>query len=61
MTMLTIYHITFTEDCGETYRRLAVPATNLTNAYVEIQMRYPNAEITNIEHSGKIITIQEAV
>lgn len=39
------YKMTFTED-RENYRTLIVPAKNLVDAYIEIQTRFPQAEIT---------------
>ena len=39
------YKMTFTED-RETYKTLVIPANNLVDAYIEIQNRFPKAEIT---------------
>jgi hypothetical protein len=58
--MLKVFYITYTEDKGVSFKRISVPAENLTQAYVELQLRLPEAEITAIELSGKIITIKEA-
>ena len=58
--MLKVFYITFTEDKGATYRRIAVPAETLPVAYIELQLKFPEAEITEIEITGKTITIKEA-
>ena len=58
--MLKVFYITYTEDKGVSFKRIAVPAETLPEAYIELQLRLPEAEITNIELSGKIITIKEA-
>lgn len=43
--MLKHYKMTFTED-RETFKTLVIPANTLVDAYIEIQVRFPNAEIT---------------
>ncbi len=58
--MLKVFYITYTEDKGVSFKRISVPAETLPEAYVELQLKVPEAEITNIELSGKIITIKEA-
>lgn len=58
--MLKVFYITYTEDKGVSFRRIAVPAETLPEAYIELQLKFPEAEITNIELTGKIITIKEA-
>lgn len=50
--MLNTYKITFTED-RVNYKTLVIPANTLVDAYIEIQMRYPNAEITEAKEKGK--------
>lgn len=57
--MLRVYYITYTTDNGETSRRISVPAENVPNAYVTLQLMIPEAEITDIEITGKIITITD--
>ena len=59
--MYQVYYITFTEDNGETYKRFAVPGKSIPDAYVELQMKIPGAEITDISLSGKTITIKNEV
>ena len=59
--MLKVYYITYTLDKGETYRRISVPAENIPCAYITLQLQIPEADITDIELTGKIITIKEAV
>ena len=58
--MLKVFYVTYTEDKGVTERRISVPAENLTQAYIEVQLRLPKAEITKIELCGKTIIIKEA-
>ena len=58
--MLKVFYITYTEDKGVSFKRIAVPAQNIPEAYVELQLKVPEAEITDIELTGKIITIKEA-
>ena len=58
--MLRVYYITYTLDKGETHKRIAVPAENIPNAYIDLQLKIPEAEITDIEITGKMITIKEA-
>jgi hypothetical protein len=58
--MLRVYYITYTTDSGETYRRISVPAENIPIAYITLQLQIPEAEITDIEITGKTITIEEA-
>ena len=58
--MLKVFYITYTEEKGVSFKRIAVPAQTLPEAYVELQLKVPEAEITNIELTGKIITIKEA-
>ena len=43
--MLKHYKMTFTED-RETFKTLVIPAESLVDAYIEIQTRFPSAEIT---------------
>lgn len=50
--MLTFYKLRFTED-KKNYRNMTVPANNLTEAYIELQNRFPNAEITEWWIEGK--------
>ena len=50
--MLKFYKLRFTED-KENYRNMTVPANNLTEAYIELQNRFPNAEITEWWIEGK--------
>lgn len=57
--MLRVYYITYTLDKGTTHRRISVPAENVPNAYVTLQLMIPEAEITDIEITGKTITIKE--
>ena len=57
--MLEIYLMEFTEDNGNTYRTFSVPAKNLTDAYIAVQIQFPNAIITDAKVSGKIITITD--
>lgn len=55
--MLNHYKIRFTED-RETFKSMVVPANNLTEAYISIQMHFPNAEITEaneMESWAKVI------
>ena len=58
--MYNLYHITYTVDKGVSHKWLSVPAKSLVDAYIELQIRIPEAEITDIKHTGKIITIKEA-
>ena len=57
--MLEIYLMEFTEDNGETHRTFSIPAKNLTDAYIAVQIQFPNAIITDAKVSGKIITIKD--
>lgn len=57
--MLKVYYITYTLDKGETHKRIAVPAESIPDAYIDLQLKIPEAEITDIELTGKIITIQD--
>lgn len=54
-----IYHITYTVDKGVTHKWLSVPAKSLTDAYIELQIKIPEAEITDIKQTGKVITIKD--
>lgn len=58
--MLRVYYITYTTDKGATSRRISVPAESLPIAYITLQLQIPEAEITDIEITGKTITIKEA-
>jgi hypothetical protein len=55
--MSNLYKVTFTEDKGETLKYLTFPARTLTEAYIEVQLKFPNAEITEIEDSEKVLKI----
>lgn len=61
--MLKHYKMTFTED-RETFKTLVIPANSLVDAYIEIQMRFPKAEITeaiegNIVNDGWVKSISK--
>jgi hypothetical protein len=58
--MYNLYHITYTVDNGVTHKWLSVPAKSLVDAYIELQIKIPEAVITDIKQTGKIITIKEA-
>ncbi len=55
--MLNLYNVTFTEDKGKTLKYLTFPARTLTEAYIEVQLKFPNAEITEIEDSECVLKI----
>ena len=57
--MLDIYLMEFTEDNGETFKTFSIPAKNLTEAYIAVQISFPQAIITDDKVSGKIITITD--
>lgn len=57
--MLEIYLMKFTEDNGDTYRTFSIPAKNLTDAYIAVQINFPGAIITDAKVSNKIITITD--
>ena len=57
--MLDIYLMEFTEDNGETFKTFSIPAKNLTEAYIAVQISFPQAIITDAKVSGKIITITD--
>ena len=58
---MKLYLITFTQDRGITFKTLSIPARNLTDAYIETQIRFPNAEITGAELTGKMLTFGNMV
>lgn len=58
---MKLYHMKFTQDKGTTYQIFDVPARSITEAYIELQIRFPSAEITGVELSGKIITITDKI
>ena len=58
---MKFYLITFTKDKGITYQTVSVPAKNLTDAYIELQLRIPGAEITAVKLSGKMATFGDIV
>lgn len=51
--MLKNYKLTFTQD-RETYKTMVVPANNLTEAYIELQMRIPDAEISEATEGSSV-------
>lgn len=57
--MLDIYLMEFTEDNGKTFKTFSIPAKNLTEAYIAVQIAFPQAIITDAKVSGKIITITD--
>lgn len=59
--MYRVYNITYTTDSNKTTKRIAVPAESIPSAYVELQLKVPNAEILAIDTAGKTIIIKEGV
>ena len=57
--MLEIYLMEFTVDKGKSYRTFSIPAKNLTDAYIAVQINFPKAIITDAKVSSKIITITD--
>lgn len=53
---MRLFLIKFTQDKGKTEQELGIPAKNLVDAYIEIQLHFPNAEITKLRDSGKMLT-----
>lgn len=51
--MLKYYKMTFTQN-KKTYNTCIIPAQNLADAYITIQMRFPMAEITEAIESNKV-------
>lgn len=51
--MLKHYKITFTED-RQTSKTIVIPAKSLIDAYIEIQLRFINAEITEVVEGGEV-------
>jgi hypothetical protein len=57
--MFTLYKVTFTEDNGDTFKHLTIPATSLVDAYIDLQRRYPDASITEVEDTDKVLIIRD--
>ena len=55
--MLNLYNVTFTEDKGATVKSLTMPARTLTEAYIEVQLKMPGADITEISDSERVLKI----
>ena len=53
---MRLFLIKFTQDKGKTDQELGIPAKSLVDAYIEIQLRFPKAEITELRDSGKMLT-----
>lgn len=51
--MLKHYKMTFTID-RETFKTLVIPANNLSDAYIEIQTRFPGVEITEAIEGNEV-------
>lgn len=48
------YKMKFTED-RKVFKTLVIPADNLAEAYINIQLRFPNVEITEASEDNKVI------
>ena len=55
--MLNLYSVTFTEDKGATCKQLTMPARTLTEAYIEVQLKFPDVDITEISDSERVLKI----
>ena len=55
--MLNLYNVTFTEDKGATHKSLTMPARTLTEAYIEVQLKLPDVDITEISDSERVLKI----
>ena len=55
--MLNLYSVTFTDDKGATSKSLTMPARTLTEAYIEVQLKFPDVDITEISDSEKVLKI----
>jgi hypothetical protein len=53
------FKVTYTTDKGETYRTINVVAENLTCAYIYVGLKIPEADITEIESTDKIVIVKE--
>ena len=53
---MKLYFIKFTQDTGNTEQELGIPAKNLVDAYIQVQINFPKAEITGVRDSGKMLT-----
>lgn len=55
--MSNLYKVTYTEDKGETVKWITCPARTITEAYIEVQLKLPGAEITEVEDANKVLKI----
>ena len=53
------FKVTYTTDKGETFRTINVVAENLTCAYIYVGLKIPEADITEIESTDKIVIVKE--
>ena len=51
--------VTYTTDCGETFKKIKVVSENLTCAYIYVGLKIPEADITEIESTDKIVIVKE--
>lgn len=56
---MELYLVTYTTDKGETFRKIKVVAKNLTCAYIDVGLKIPEADITEIESTDKIVIVKE--
>lgn len=55
---MEVFKVTYTLDKGDTFRQINVIAENVTCAYINLGLKIPDADITEIESMDKIVTIK---